>query len=561
MKRKPLPIGISDFRKLIEGGYAYVDKTLLIQEIIEHGAEVLLFPRMRRFGKTLNLSMLQYFFEKSTEDTSFLFTSMKIWQRPKLRVLQGKFPVIFLTLKDVKHASWQETFTSIRRLVATEFRRHKYLLNEETLDASEKEMYHKILREDTDQTLLEQSLLFLTTWLHRFHKAKVILLVDEYDAPAHSAFVGGYYDTFIPFLRNWLSAGLKDNKSLEKGVLTGILRIAKETIFSGLNNIKTCTILNSDFYDKFGLVEEEVKPLLEEYNLISHLEMVRKWYNGYCIGTHAGIYNPWSVINCIAGRGELAPYWVNTSENTLMKELITQGSEDLKIDLEDLVKGSAIEKLLDDGVVFANLKQSPNAIWSLLLFSGYLTIDAPFSYGTPCKLRIPNMEVRKLYTAMIREWFEKTIHQTKYNILLKSLTSGDVETFFQIFQEFLASSVSVFDTGADEPEKVYHAFVLGLLLGLESIYEVKSNRESGYGRYDVMVIPKNPQDLGIIFEFKKVSRYEKTDLESAAASALLQIEDKQYAQELFDRKIFHILLIGIAFEGKKIAFCTKNIRK
>jgi len=558
-RKKPLPIGISDFKILIEGGYAYVDKSLLIQELVERGAAVSLIPRMRRFGKTLNLSMLRYFFEKTEHDMSYLFTSLNIWKHEKYRSLQGKFPVIFLTLKDVKHASWQETFTTLRRLIAIEFQRHSYILEGDILTAKEKGLYHKILFETDDQTLIEQSLFFLTQWLHRYHKTRVILLVDEYDTPAHAAYVGDYYESLIFFLRNWLSGGLKDNSSLEQGVLTGILRIAKESIFSGLNNLSTFTILSEEFQDKFGLLESEVKQLLADYDLTSQLSEMRTWYNGYRIGSCKDLYNPWSVLNCIAKKGALAPYWVNTSDNALVKKLITKGTDDLKIDIEDLLKGGIIEKNVEEGIVFSNLENSPNAIWSLLLFSGYLTIASTPAYGTPCRLRIPDVEVSELYKTTISEWFEKTIHQSKYHLLLTSLTTGDIDTFSQIFQEFLISAVSVFDVSPQEPEKIYHAFVLGMLLGLKDTYEVKSNRESGYGRYDVMLIPKNTNDLGIIMEFKKIGRFEQTDLESAVNSALKQIEDKKYDQELLDRGVKNFLYLGLAFEGKRVLIRSKSI--
>ena len=556
--KKPLPIGISDFKKLIEGGYAYVDKTLLIQEIVEKGTDVSLIPRLRRFGKTLNLSMLRYFFEKEEQDTSHLFKGLNIWKNEKCRALQGQFPVIFISLKDVKHFSWEESFEALRMIVAEEFERHNYLVKEDFLAAKEKELYHKILFEKDGKTLVEQSLSLLTKWLHRYHKKRVILLIDEYDTPAHSAYVGGYYETLISFLRNWLSGGLKDNSSLERGVLTGILRIAKESIFSGLNNISTFTILSEDFQDKFGLLESEVKQLLDDYGLGSHLDEMRKWYDGYRIGSCEGIYNPWSVLNCIAKNCAFAPYWVNTSDNALMKQLITQGTEDLKADIEELLRGGIVEKTIEEGIVFSSLEKNPDAVWSLLLFSGYLTVaETPF-YGTPCRLRIPNVEVGELYKSMILDWFKTTIHETKYRLLLKSLTSGDIDTFSQIFQEFLMSSVSVFDVAAEEPEKIYHAFVLGMLIGLGDKYEVKSNRESGLGRYDVMLIPKNSKDLGIIMEFKKIGRFEKTDLETAVASALKQIEDKQYAQELLDRGIDRILYLALAFEGKHVVIRSKK---
>ncbi len=553
---KPLPIGISDFKKLIDGGYAYVDKTLFIQEILEKGTHVALIARPRRFGKTLNLSMLRFFFEKGREDTSYLFKGLKIWQNEKARALQGQFPVVLISLKDVKHASWEETFNALSKLIAKEFERHSYL-NQNFLSTREQALYQQILSEKGDKTLIEQSLLLLTEWLHRYHKKQVILLIDEYDTPAHAAYIGKYYNTFIDFTRNWLSAGLKDNSHLERGVLTGILRIAKESIFSGLNNIITFTILNEEFRDKFGLLESEVKELLTQCGLSHQLSSISQWYDGYRIGSCSGIHNPWSVLNCIAKNGTLSPYWVNTSDNALMKHLIAKGTDDLKADIEELLRGGIVEKTIEEGIVFPNLEQSPTAVWSLLLFSGYLTIDERPTYGIPCRLRIPNIEVSELYKTMVIDWFKTSIHERKYRLLLSSLTSGDIDTFSQLFREFMISSVSVFDVSSEEPEKIYHAFILGMLIGLKDQYEVKSNRESGLGRYDVCLIPKKTSDLGIIMEFKKVGRFEKIDLEQAVASALKQIEDRQYAQELLDHGVSRILYLAFAFEGKNVLIRSK----
>lgn len=555
--KKNLPIGISDFKKLIERGYAYVDKSLFIEELVEQGIEVALIPRPRRFGKTLNLSMVRYFFEKRQEDQSHLFHHLKIWQNEKCRALQGQFPVIFITLKDVKHNTWEETLTTFKRLISIEFRAHPYLLEDGVLDTKEREQYQSISDETGDQPLYERSLFLLSQWLCRYHKKNVILLIDEYDTPAHAAYVGGFYHELITFLRNWLSGGLKDNPALEKGILTGILRIAKESIFSGLNNIRTFAIFNEGFQDKFGMTETEVKALLNDYNLSDRWEGIRQWYNGYRIGSSEAIYNPWSVLNCIAEKGVLAPYWINTSENALVKKLISQGDEYLKADLEKLMRGEVIEKKLVEGLVFADLEKNPDAVWSLLLLSGYLSIGAPFVYGQLCQLRIPNSEVKELYQTLIFNWFNETIQRPQYELLLKSLVSGDITTFSYIFQDFFLASFSYFDISSQEPEKVYHAFVLGLLIGLENRYEVKSNRESGYGRYDVMLIPKNPQELGVVLEFKKIGRFEKIDLESAVISALEQIQQRQYDLELKERGISRILHVGMAFQGKEVLIRSK----
>jgi predicted AAA-ATPase/PD-(D/E)XK nuclease superfamily protein len=556
MRRKKIPIGISDFKKLIDGGYTYVDKTLLIEELVEKETEVALIPRPRRFGKTLNLSMLRYFFEKNKHDRSYLFKSLKIWQNSKCRALQGHFPVIFISLKDVKHRSWKQTKTSLIRLISRAFRAHPYLRDSSILDEEEKKDYEAIANKKGDESLYEESLFLLTDWLYRYHKKRVVLLIDEYDTPAHAAYLGGYYDELISFLRNWLSSGLKDNPALEKGVLTGILRIAKESIFSGLNNIGTFTILNDDFQDKFGLIESEVKELLKEYKLLHQFDDVRKWYNGYRIGSFDGIYNPWSVLSSIAKKGLLASYWVNTSDNALMKKLITQGSEELKTDIEELLQGGTVKKTIEEGLVFSDLEESADAIWSLLLFSGYLSLAAPSIPEMPTQLQIPNHEVKALYHSIILKWFKQTIRENKYNLALQSLTSGDVETFTEIFHKFFLSAFSYFDVPIDEPEAIYHSFVLGMLIGLKETYNVKSNRESGYGRYDVMLIPHNKDQLGIVIEFKKKSLSEK-DLTETALAALNQIEARKYDLELKEQGIRRILHLGMAFAGKKMALQSK----
>jgi hypothetical protein len=441
--------------------------------------------------------------------------------------------------------------------MSTEFERHAYLLEGNTLTSQEKQDYFQVINKEDGKILFENSLLLLSKCLQRYHNKRVILLIDEYDTPAHAAYVGKYYDTLINFIRNWLSAGLKDNTYLERGVLTGILRIAKESIFSGLNNIETFTILDEVFQDKFGLLESEVQGLLENYSLSKKLPQIREWYNGYRVGSCTGIYNPWSVLNCIKRNGALAPYWVNTSDNALVKRLISQGSEDLKSDLEILLQAKTIEKKIEDGIVFTNLEKNPNTIWSLLLYSGYVTLDAPFVYGEPSRIRIPNAEVKELYKSIILSWFENSIHEYKYKMLLQSLTTGDIDTFSRLFQQFMLSSVSVFDVPANESEKIYHGFILGMLLGLSHRYEVKSNRESGLGRYDVMLIPKNPNEKGLVMEFKKVDPFENSTLEEAVESALHQIEERKYAQELIDRGIKHILYLGFGFKGKEVLIRSK----
>ena len=550
------PIGIDDYKKLIENGCAYIDKTLFIQEIIERGTELALIPRPRRFGKTLNMSMLKYFFEKTEEDNSHLFSPYKIWQTT-YRELQGKHPVIFLTLKEVKQETWELAYAKLKVLIAKEFERHRYLLSSSELSDDEKEIFHNILKQQADQANTETSLNYLVTWLRRHHNKKVIVLIDEYDAPIHMAYFHGYYSHIINFMRNWLGGGLKSNTCLERGVLTGILRIAKENIFSDLNHSSNFTMFSEDFSDKFGLLEEEIVPLLKEHGLSDKLTDVRQWYNGYHIGSDS-VYNPWSILSYVQHK-KLKPYWVNTSGNELVKEQLTQKGVFFKEDFETLVLGGTITKLVDEGLIFTSLKNSKEAIWGLLLFSGYLTFASlPLLDGIlySCELKLPNQEVLLLFQSMIREHLTEA-YSTSWTDLLQDLTSGNVKAFSLKFEQLIMDIFSAHDIPKDEPERVYHAFVLGLLSSLQKDYEIKSNRESGLGRYDVCLFPKNVKGLGIILEFKKAK--EGSDLKELADLAITQIETLHYVTELKSRGIQKILALGMAFQGKVVNIQNKFI--
>lgn len=557
MIKKKIPLGISDYKKIIDGGYYYIDKTLLIKELLDLDAEVTLLLRPRRFGKTLNLSMLRYFFEHTFEHTNeknheYLFSSFQIWQQQECRKEQGKYPVIYLSLKGIKHTTWAIAYQRMAALVADEYQRHDYLLSSPELAARERSKVAAIMNEEASQALLEQSLFFLTHCLHKHFGQKVIVLIDEYDTPIHSGYTEGYYQAVLPFMRNWLTDGLKDNSNIERGVLTGILRVARESIFSGLNNLIAYTLFNNQFSDKFGLVEDEIALLLAEYGLEEHHQAVQTWYNGYLIGAHR-LYNPWSLLQFVANSGQFMPYWVNTSDNAIVKQLITRGGATLKNDLELLLQGHELTKPIQEGVEFRNLDTDTDAVWTMLLYSGYLTMNAAPLFGREMtvKLKIPNNEVRSLYETIVRSWFINTVSEETFSLFLQSVTSGDVATFEELFQIFLVSAMSYYDIGSEEPEKVYHAFVLGMLLALRDSYEVRSNRESGFGRYDVLLIPHDVTKLGVIFEFKKVNPA-KESLEDAADLAVQQIIDKHYAVELYDRGIQQVLALGIAFLQKKV---------
>jgi hypothetical protein len=558
---KKIPIGLSDFKEIITENYYYVDKSLFIKEIIDDGSKVILIPRPRRFGKTLNMSMLKYFFEKTDEDNNYLFNDLRIKEHKHIMEKQGQYPVIYFTFKDEKYSTWERCVQGSKLLIRNEFKRHKYLLQSDILDEYEKKEFENILSGSAKNIVYEKGLNILSEYLYKYYNKKVVILIDEYDVPIQSGYMNGYYDEVIEFMRNFLSGGLKDNEHLEKGVLTGILRVAKESIFSGLNNLNVCTFVGNEYSKWFGFLENEVEGILSYYGIQYEMEEIKKWYNGYIFGENV-IYNPWSILNFIKKQDRgLVPYWVNTSSNELVKTLITKGSKELKSELEDLIKDKAVTKQVNEDIVMGEIENGTENIWSFLLFSGYLKIiNKQYSEdGLFCSLMIPNLEVKYLYKQIILSWFKNSINNDKFNLMLKSLVNGDVKIFSRILQEFVLSSVSYFDVSGDESEKVYHAFVLGMLVKLSDKYDVKSNRESGYGRYDVMIIPKDTSKLGIIIEFKKVDKYEKENLQKAAEAAIKQIKEKKYNQELLDRGVKEIIKLGIAFQGKEVLVVEGNI--
>ncbi|MCB1191516.1 MAG: AAA family ATPase [Leptospiraceae bacterium] len=569
MKKKKIPIGISDFRKMIEGDYYYVDKSLLIKEILDSGTENSLITRPRRFGKTLNLSMLKCFFEAKfpgdarspTEECSpsiskGLFQHLKIWQEGEEYTEHcGKYPVIFLTFKNLKEPSWDECYVKIKETIASEYKRHKYLLNSNYFSDFEKEQYNNIIKERAASAKYSSSLQRLSEYLYKYYNQKAIVLIDEYDTPIHEAYEKGYYQNLIDFLRSFLGAGLKDNSNLEKGVLTGILRVAKENIFSDLNNLEVLTVLEYECADKFGFTEPEVIQFLKDYEIEDHLEDVKTWYNGYVFGEVHDIYNPWSIINYVKKyRAGCQPFWVNTSSNSLINTLLIQGDRQVKDDLGHLLKGEPISKVIYSNTIFSDIGKDSSHLWSFLLFAGYLKIIGKKRIGKVFfyNLSIPNMEVEIIYETFVRMWFSDNLPDNEVELLIKSLLNGDSKTLDKILQKFVLNSMSYFDPTGSESEKVYHAFVLGLLIHIKGTHLVKSNRESGFGRYDIMLIPHKKSEIGIIIEFKKVDKEDNETLEMACDSALWQIKEKEYESELRDMGINNILKYAIAFEGKKV---------
>lgn len=557
---KKLPIGVSNYKELIEGGYYYVDKSLLIKDIHESG-KVVLMPRPRRFGKTLNLSMIRYFLELSKESNAHLFKDTLIGKLPQYQNVQGTFPVIFVTFKDIKETSWDVAYEKFAITLYEEFDRHNYLLSSDHIKSYEKEFYTRILERRASQAELETSLHFLAKLLHAYYKKKPYLLIDEYDVPIQASFVHGYYEKAIGFLKGLLGSALKDEDHIEQGIVTGILTLAKAGIFTGLNNLDVFNITNTKLSDKFGFTQEEVGTILHQYGLNALENEIQQWYNGYTFGVTSGIFNPWSVLNCIKNRGQLKKYWVNTSDNILVKKLIAQASIDVKRKLERLISGTTIAEKIEESLTFPDLDNRSDLLWSLLLFTGYLSYEHyTLKEGEIiASLKIPNKEITYLYNDLIRNIFKESVLGGQVDNLLTALTVGDSDMFSTLLQSFVYTSMSSYDLSSNEPEKSYHLFVLGLLVALSDHYEVKSNKESGLGRYDLTIIPRKNNKPAIILEFKIVRKGET--LETAAQKALDQISQKKYTQDLFDRSIEKIIAYGIAFEGRTIMVKSTRIDK
>ncbi|MCL5436638.1 MAG: ATP-binding protein [Candidatus Dependentiae bacterium] len=566
MNRKKLPIGIHNFAELISGNYYFVDKSLLIKELLDSGAKVTLLPRPRRFGKTVNMSMIQHFFENTAPSkqpgstpalpsSRHLFTDLKIAQHPACMAKQGQYPVIFLTFKDVKETSWAECMTATKTILAEEFRRHRYLLESPALDDVQKDEFSAVINKKASVAACKAALKTLTAHLAKHHQKPAILLIDEYDAPVHAAVEHGYYDQIINFMRGFLSSGLKDNSNLEFGVLTGILRIAKESIFSGLNNLRVCTFLEDAYSDKFGLLSPEVAEIISYFGISKDISEVASWYDGYQSGQHK-IYNPWSILNMIDTSGQMRPYWINTSDNALLKNVLQNGALGVKEGLEQVMQGKPLTKELDENVVLTKIMSNERTAWSLLFMSGYLTFENyrpdPRQVGSwIADLKVPNTEIAWIYKTEILSWFEGDKVTAQYRSLLQSLVNGDVDGFKELFGDFAMQTLSIFDATGKNPEKFYHGLVLGMLASLRDTHEVVSNRESGIGRYDVCIFPHDPTKPGIIIEFKVVSKAKKETLKTAAQAALRQISEKDYAAAMHARGITNIVKLGIAFQGKK----------
>lgn len=553
----PIPIGIDDFRTLRELDLAYVDKSGLIQEVIDQpGLQVILLPRPRRFGKSLNLSMLRWFFEKREEDLSPLFRDLAIWRAGEAyRAEFQRYPVITFNLKGTRSDSFELCLASIHEKIIDLYREHRQVLDGGRLDEVDRRRYQEVLDGTAPPELYQRALLDMSDYLQRHHGQKVVILIDEYDSPIHAAHIHGYAPKILDFMRAFLGAGLKSNPHLHRAVLTGILRIAKESLFSDVNNIGVYTLLAKPFNTCFGFTEGEVAALLDRSEQGDKLDVVRAWYNGYLFGGEV-IYNPWSVMSfLVSGDGVPALHWVSTSSNDLVRALLERYAVDLEPVFEALLQGGSIERVLEDNVVLSELYRSEDALWSLLVFSGYLKAErrlrGPMERPSHM-ISIPNREVRELYRTTFLTWMRVQLGGRGGSLdkLTAALLRGDAVELEEQLQAFVTQVLSYHDPGSVDPERVYHAFVLGLLAAMEPAYLVRSNRESGEGRPDVMIKPRDPGKPAAVLELK-MARRGKT-AEAALREGLAQIRSRRYEAELRAEGASAVHAFALAFDGKRV---------
>lgn len=557
-----LMIGEDNFGAAVTRQIDFVDKTYFIKEILDNDfITASVITRPRRFGKTFNMSTLHHFLASVVYGlkTKGMFDNLAIAQYgPKYMDQQGKYPVVFVSFKSVSDGGFEKAYSKMQVLLSQVYREHEYLLSSDKLSSNDKEMFEIILkRESGDSSLLESALLDLCSYLYRHHGVKPWLLIDEYDTPIQSGYFHNYYEEIINLMRGILGNALKGNSYLHRAVITGILRISKESLFSGVNNLKIFSLLNLEYASCFGFTESEVDQALRKANLGHLSKEIKSWYNSYHIGNQQ-IYNPWSLANCINEKGLLQPYWVNTSSNDLIKTAMATADATVKQDFEVLLMGKPIQALITENMVFGDLDNNSDALWSLLLFSGYLTVleknqrEGEYTY----LLQAPNQEVACLYKNVIRGWFNAPLGRQRYRTFLAYLTEGKHSDFFIVLKSFLQESISYFDAKGKHPEKFYHGFVLGLIVSLSDTHTIKSNKESGAGRYDIMVIPKDRTELGLIIEFKVAQK--NTSLEESAREALEQINRLDYEAELRSEGIKSSLKIGLAFKDKDVGMAVQE---
>ena len=550
MKHKPLPIGVEDFKRLVDNGYYFVDKTLMIKELLENKETVNLFTRPRRFGKTLNMSMLQRFFEATEKSNAYLFDGLKIAAYPEYMAYQGQYPVIGISLKSMKQASYTDAFYMYKNLIAKEYEKHKIILESNKILDSEKEVFQNIMEQRADQNVYLNSIRTLSDILAKYYEKNVIILIDEYDVPLENAYHEGFYDDMTNLIRSCFESALKTNPSLEFAVLTGCLRVSRESIFTGLNNLKTYSITKNKFSQYFGFTQAEMQEILQTFSLEQYAGTIAKWYDGYRFGL-TEIYNPWSVLNCIDSylQNDMVacePYWSNTSSNRIVKRLIEESNERTKSMVEELINGTPIHTQIFEDVTYGTIDVNQDYIWSFLLFTGYLKIISCETVGdeTYYDMVIPNVEIKSIYKNTIRSWFIDHVNRDSRTDILESVIHADAEKLEDLLCTWLTNTISCFD----EQENYYHGFVTGLVSGFSG-YMVVSNRESGNGRFDLVVKQRSRWHHAAILEFKVVEKYNQ--MTKACEDALRQIEEKDYEASLRDEQYENIAKLGICFCQKR----------
>lgn len=550
MKHKPLPIGVEDFKRLVNNEYYFIDKTLMIKELLENKETVNLFTRPRRFGKTLNMSMLQRFFEATEKSNAYLFDGLKIAAYPEYMAYQGQYPVISISLKSMKRASYQEAYFEYVKLLSDEFERHEIILQSDAVSEEDKLEFQKIKKRIAEPKEYNSAVKLLSKCLQKVYQKNVIILIDEYDVPLENAYHEGFYNDMTNLIRNCFESALKTNPSLEFAVLTGCLRVSRESIFTGLNNLKTYSITKNKFSQYFGFTQEEMQEILQNFSLEQYAGTIAKWYDGYRFGL-TEIYNPWSVLNCIDSylQNDMVacePYWSNTSSNRIVKRLIEESNERTKSMVEELINGTPIHTQIFEDVTYGTIDVNQDYIWSFLLFTGYLKIISCETIGDEIyyDMVIPNVEIKSIYKNTIRSWFIDHINRDSRTDILESVIHADAEKLEDLLCTWLTNTISCFD----EQENYYHGFVTGLVSGFNG-YMVVSNRESGNGRFDLVVKQRSRWHHAAILEFKVVEKYNQ--MTKACEDALKQIEEKDYEASLRDEQYENIAKLGICFCRKR----------
>ena len=558
-----ISIGKQDFVSLRENHYFYIDKTDFIRQWWENADDITLITRPRRFGKTLNMNMLNCFFSRQYENRGDLFKGLSIWTDQKYQKLQGSYPVIFISFADVKQNNYKDAIQKIKNIIVDVYRQHRYLNKEDCFTENEKQQMMEIT-EKMDDVTAQDALKNLSSYLNLLYGKKVLIFLDEYDTPMQEAYINGYWDEFTGFMRGLFNATFKTNPYLERAIMTGITRASKESVFSDLNNLTVITTTSDQYADCFGFTEEEVFKTLDQFGMSDKKQIVKQWYDGFSFGPFKDIYNPWSITNYLKEK-KLRPYWASTSSNGLISKLLQSASANMKTQLEELLNGKQIIVNFDEQIIFGQLEQDENAVWSLLVASGYLKVEEIEYKGMTLEpwyhLAITNLETISMFSNMFKSWFATA--SANYNEFIKAMLGGNVKAMNLYMNDIALATFSSFDVGKhfsqrSQPERFYHGFVLGLLVEVRDLYEIRSNRESGYGRYDVMLIPKTKENDGIILEFKVKESEEKT-LEETVQTALAQIESKKYDAELLELGVSkeHIRHYGFAFEGKKVLIGQK----